>query len=320
MRTTQSRQQAKGVAVIALLGLLSAVGMGATTPPALATFPGHNGLIFFHSNRVTNTNPTGDYEIFSMHPNGSHVRQLTNNTDDDLDPSVSANGSTVSFVRNVPGVGGQLELFVMDADGSGQTQVTHNTHSEFVPSISPDGTHIAFQRDGQIYTIAVDGSGETQLTTDGTNDNPAWSPDGTQVAFDRDPPPSPLNNHFIFTIDTQGGQLTRRTVINQDMAYEEFTPSWSSDGSQLAFVGRIHQNEIFVVSLAAPRDNVPTQLTFNTDDDRDPAWSPDGKRIVWARTPASNHELFVMHADGSGQRRLTHTSEDDGGPDWQAHP
>jgi TolB protein len=48
-----------------------------------------------------------------------------------------------------------------------------------------------------------------------------------------------------------------------------------------------------------------------------PAWSPDGKRIVFDSDRAGNSEIYVMHVDGSKVRRLTGDPADDGLPDWQ---
>jgi Tol biopolymer transport system component len=49
-----------------------------------------------------------------------------------------------------------------------------------------------------------------------------------------------------------------------------------------------------------------------------PQFSPDGGRIVFVRElpaatssdPLASTELWVMNADGSGQRRLTHCTQD----------
>ncbi len=50
--------------------------------------------------------------------------------------------------------------------------------------------------------------------------------------------------------------------------------------------------------------------------DRDPAWSPDGKRIAFVSDRDGNFEIYVMNADGSGQRRLTTNSAADRNPAW----
>ena len=60
------------------------------------------------------------------------------------------------------------------------------------------------------------------------------------------------------------------------------------------------------------------RLTFNNASDSSPAWSPNGRQIVFHsyRDDDQNPEIYVMDADGSNQRRLTHHAGIDGDPDW----
>ena len=64
------------------------------------------------------------------------------------------------------------------------------------------------------------------------------------------------------------------------------------------------------------------RLTNNTlSKDRHPRWSPDGKRIAFVRymdkaQMQTSSELFIMNADGTAQKRLTHNTVADGYPSW----
>jgi TolB protein len=48
----------------------------------------------------------------------------------------------------------------------------------------------------------------------------------------------------------------------------------------------------------------------------DPAWSPDGSLIAFSSRRESSFDLYTMRADGTGTRRLTSATEDDGHPTW----
>lgn len=60
--------------------------------------------------------------------------------------------------------------------------------------------------------------------------------------------------------------------------------------------------------------STPQGLFFQTE----PAWSPDGSTIAFASKRSGTFDLYAMHADGTGTRRLTSTKEDDGQPSWSA--
>jgi Tol biopolymer transport system component len=58
--------------------------------------------------------------------------------------------------------------------------------------------------------------------------------------------------------------------------------------------------------------STPQGLFFQTE----PAWSPEGSTIAFASKRSGSFDLYAMSSDGSGTRRLTSTSGDDGQPAW----
>jgi TolB protein len=59
-----------------------------------------------------------------------------------------------------------------------------------------------------------------------------------------------------------------------------------------------------------------TPLTSNTVDDIDPAWSPDGRKIAFARFNGTYYEIWTMNADGSGQTAVVQLGKSTTHPTW----
>ena len=59
-----------------------------------------------------------------------------------------------------------------------------------------------------------------------------------------------------------------------------------------------------------------TALSNSQGDDRDPAWSPDGKFLAFTSDRDGNTEVYIMNADGSNQTRLTNSPENEHHPEW----
>ena len=87
---------------------------------------------------------------------------------------------------------------------------------------------IAFVRANQIYTINSDGSDLTQLTTAAKNYRPEFSPSGRRIAFVKETPRGAKN---VWVMKADGTRQRRVTTVGDVTA----APSWSPDGSRLAF-------------------------------------------------------------------------------------
>jgi Tol biopolymer transport system component len=209
--------------------------------------------------------------------------------------------------------GGARHIFV--ATQTGTTDLTGATSPaiETQPKFSPDGREIAFTRAGpglpnpEIFVMSATGAQRTQLTnTPQGNSDPTWSPDGTQIAFvsERD---NEVPNIFIMRSDGTGV----RQITNDSSGKSEL--AWSPRGDRIVFV-RVPagggDREIYAVtsngSGLTDLSNDPTNY------DIEPAFSPDGSRIVYSgpgrRGESVGMDLWTMNADGSGQQPLHHES------------
>jgi hypothetical protein len=168
---------------------------------------------------------------------------------------------------------------------------------------------------GDIYVMNVDGSGIMRLTDHPAGDDePAWSSDGQQIAFVSTRHADADNEIYIMNAD--GSSQTHLT--------NGYKPSWSPDGRHIAFTsGRDGNPEIYIIN---PDGSGLTRLTDHPDGDYSPSWSPDGNQIAFSSArddprrpediyyPYQLHEVYVMNADGSGEKRLTYDTGDD--PAW----
>lgn len=112
-------------------------------------------------------------------------------------------------------------------------------------------------------------------------------------------------------------QMFQYGTIRQLTAFKSmsYDPAWSPQGDRIAFVGTDAGNdEIYLVSIDG---SVVQQLTSNNLWDKHPSWSPDSSQIVfYSNREGDRRQLWIMNADGSGQRNLSNNAYEDWDPIW----
>ena len=233
---------------------------------------------------------------------------------------------------------GGMKVHVMNADstshGSDMRQLTFGSEEDDAPAWSPDGRKIVFAsiRAGvsQIFVMNADGTNIRQLTN-GTAENihPTWAPDSQRILFNTtkfaganaaDGRDVPSDNKVIgeqidkkmdlATIRVDGTELKRLTN-GGGYTYASFSPDGSSilhrriDGAK---------SQIFVMNAADAKDD--RNISGESALDGWPAWSNDGKRVVFSRRVNDRFQLFVMNRDGSDVMQLTDAAGEFVNPRW----
>jgi hypothetical protein len=193
------------------------------------------------------------------------------------------------------------------------------TATEFIPAAIPDEYKglIFFKRgmgDGAQTWVVNPSTGESGLVTRDwlypmAQKQLTVSPDGRQVVFVRT---SNEGTPEIFVRNAESGRETKITNF-QAPSYD---PAWSPTGEWIAFVSSNDgDDEVYRIT---PDGAVVEQLTFNDWEwDKHPSWSPDGSQITFfSNRETGNTQIWVMNADGSGQRRVSNSDKDDLYPVW----
>lgn len=273
--------------------------------------------------------PDGARYLWIDHYRGSlHLTDLTSGTTVDLIQDMvvdgarfSPDGAMIAFSAGSPPPS-EKHIFVMDIPGGEARRLTEGEN----PIWTQDG-RIAFIRthplieqqteDGVLRTPAEpteflvmnpDGSG-LQVVYESPEDvvivSGDWNPNGGSVVGEA----VVRGNHDIYVVDFEAGIARRLT----DHPARDMSPSWSPDGTAVAFVtGRwgsgIGHSEIAVVGADG---SGLRRVTNDCWDERDPTWIPDQSAVpslpVWTPTPpalgephaaAPGHILFAGEVDG----------------------
>jgi dipeptidyl aminopeptidase/acylaminoacyl peptidase len=198
-----------------------------TTDPAADTgpkwSPDGTKILFAHST----TGPDAGY--YTMNPDGTNKTLLPIPLDAGY-PSWSPDGARIVFTRlgSSPPPG----LYTIRPDGTGETFVGHFSQSgELWPSWSPDGKSIGFVDGSELASVAVDGTGFHDITSDGFQKRYFdWAPDGQHLLFVGRSSPE-QNPNLNVKVSDLFGRTGRLTNDSTDAAYAVYSP----DGAKFAY-------------------------------------------------------------------------------------
>jgi TolB protein len=242
--------------------------------------------------------PSGKWMLFtstrnSVHPNiylqrvdGVSVIQLTNDDADYAYPTFSPDGKQIAFSSTR---GGNWDIYMMDLDGKNVVQITTGPTQHVHPSFNPDATKLVYSSLGaksqqwELWTVDLV-NGEKRMIGFGLF--PTWCPvkGVDRIAFQRARQRG--GRWFsLWTLELVDGEAHRVTEVAASTNAAIVSPSWSPDGTMLAFS-----------TIAGASGNPTSGISAD---------KPTGQQDVW-----------TINSDGSNRHRLTDGLGINLGPCW----
>lgn len=272
--------------------------------------------------------------IYGYNLSSGRLWQLTNG----FDPAISPDGQTVAFVR----AGGETGIYLINMDGSNERRIFSGRNTLAAPKWSPDGNYIVFSRGDEYIECRDLGRGQCLTDKQLLDQNPNFPVDNFPLIKQYESNLARVDTHggnyrdlanlesahapdwneagIVYQsraglqITADAPDVTSKLVTHDPFkpAYED--PDWQPNGGKIVFVSRSgNHREIFavnpdgsgLVALTAPVTTLVDELPNNVA----PAWSPDGRQLVFlsnrdANNSAGAWRLWVMNADGSNQQPL----------------
>jgi Tol biopolymer transport system component len=304
------------VAAMSALGLVTLGGAAAQ-----ATTPGKNGLIAFSAET------DAGFQLYTIKPNGSGLRQLTNVKGNAGAVDWSPDGRRVAFQLETPT---HVGIVIMNADGSGQHKLTPPTRLEGDPAFTPDGHHLVFEcivcpgGDG-VFIMGDDGSGRRRLTTNpfGQGDtDPNVSPDGKTASFVRSQVPGELQ--ALYAVNRNGTHERQIVPYTVEVGIKH---DWAPNGRHIAFTANADypDNRSPNVATVRPDGSHLRMVTHFTGGQRGAfagSYSPDGRWIVMRveNLELQRFALVKIHPDGSGRTLIARLPSSPRYIDWGPRP
>jgi len=252
------------------------------------------------------------------------ILPLTSLPGQELSPAFSPDDQQLAFAWD--GGGDNMDIYVKLVDAGPPLRLTTHPGVDGSPAWSPDGRQLAFTRtysgEASILIIPALGGPERHVANlsaggrwYGRHPPVVWSPQGRVLAFPDRGSPDERPGIFLLSLDTLE---ERRLTSPPADSIGDWSPSFSPDGSRLAFV-RWSSEGVADIHVAAVDSSSITRITFENAFGLGLAWTPDGQSIVFSSPRGGRVGLWRVVASGGAPEPLSLGSQP-AAPAWIVSP
>jgi Tol biopolymer transport system component/DNA-binding winged helix-turn-helix (wHTH) protein len=187
--------------------------------------------------------------------------------------------------------------------------------ADLSPMFSPDGRWLAFIRAGDsgsdVHIMPADGGQARRVTFDKDwKEQVAWTPDSREILFS-----AGAFANRLWRIPLRGGDPVAITSGDQSACM----PAAARRGQRLAYVLAANSINLWRINLTGAGLGVTgtsRKLIESTRMQKDPQYSPDGKKIAFVSDRSGAPQLWVSDAEGRNPTQVTSMEGDPGSPNW----
>ena len=253
----------------------------------------------------------GGYDLWTVPSAGGEPTRITELAGREMAPRFSPDGRWIAFEADFGGTDVR-DIYIVPAVGGEPRRLTDHPLNDSGVSWAPDSRRIYFNTgmywDNSVAAVDIETGEISQVGSGGSGQ---LSLDGSMFAFTRNTRPrdDAQSNQDIWVMPVAGGEA--RALTPNTFDWRDTEPSWSPDGTRLAFISdRNGFNNLGVLDVASGE---ATMLLTEDVEHSEPRWSPDGRWISFTRNLDYDYHIFRVPAAGGEPEQLTRATGVNGG-------